>query len=49
MWKRITKTFEVLFRRQNLEADMAEEMRFHREAQVETNLAAGMSESEARA
>jgi predicted permease len=39
----------VLFRRQNLEADMAEEMNFHREAQVETNLAAGMSESEARA
>ena len=49
MWKRITRTFEVLFRRQNLEADMAEEMNFHREAQVETNLAAGMSESEVRA
>lgn len=49
MWKRITRTFEVLFRRRNLEADMAEEMRFHREAQVETNLAAGMSASDARA
>lgn len=49
MWKQFKKAIDVLFRRQNLEADMAEEMRFHREAQVESNLAAGMSESEARA
>ena len=49
MWKRMTKAIDVLFRRRNLETDMAEEMRFHREAQVEVNLAAGMSESEAQA
>lgn len=49
MWKRITKAIDVLFRRRNLEADMAEEMRIHREAQIEVNLAAGMSESEAHA
>src|SRR5689334_6643160 len=38
----------ALFRRQKLDADMAEEMRLHLERRVEENVAAGMSREEAR-
>lgn len=48
MWNQLKQRFDTLFRRQNMEAEMAEEMRFHREAQIETNRAAGMSERDAR-
>ncbi|MEO7411913.1 MAG: permease prefix domain 1-containing protein, partial [Opitutaceae bacterium] len=43
-WKR----FAALFRRKQLDADMAEEMRLHLERRVEENVANGMSPEEAR-
>ncbi len=43
------RRWQALFRRRDLETEMAEEMRFHRDAQIEANRAAGMSESAARA
>ncbi len=49
MWKRITHTIKTLFRRRKVEAEMEEEMRFHREAQAEASMSAGMSEFNARA
>lgn len=49
MWKRFTQTIKTLFRRKRVEAEMIEEMRFHREAQVQSNRAAGMTEVEAQA
>lgn len=49
MRKRIQQLFRTLFRRRDMEAEMAEEMRFHRESQMAVNRAAGMSEVTARA
>ncbi len=48
MWKGVKQKFDTLFRRQNMEAEMAEEMRFHREAQIAANRTAGMSDRDAR-
>jgi predicted permease len=49
MWKRVDQAIKALFRRRDLEAEMAEEMRFHRETQMASNLAAGMSRTAAAA
>ncbi|MCC5024375.1 MAG: hypothetical protein J6386_16995 [Candidatus Synoicihabitans palmerolidicus] len=47
LWKRIQHAGRVVFRRNKVDAEMAEEMRFHRDAQIDTNLTAGMSRQEA--
>ena len=49
MLKRLQQMMRALFRRRDLEAEMAEEMRFHRESQMEANQLAGMSRGDARA
>jgi macrolide transport system ATP-binding/permease protein len=43
------KRLRAFFRRSQLDAEMAEEMRAHIDAQTQRNLAAGMSEDDARA
>lgn len=45
---KLKHSIRTLFGRRDWENEMAEEMRFHREAQVEVNLVAGMSRREAR-
>ena len=47
VFKKLTHSLRALFDRRRLDAEMAEEMRFHREAQIEANLAAGMTRREA--
>ncbi len=47
VFKKLTQSLRALFRRDRLDAEMAEEMRFHRESQIDANLAAGMSRREA--
>ncbi len=42
------RKLRALFKRQQLDADMAEEMQHHIELQIEENLASGMSPAEAR-
>lgn len=49
MMNRLKSLLRALFRRQNLEEEMAEEMRFHRESQVEVNQSSGMSTADATA
>jgi hypothetical protein len=44
---KLKHAIRTLFRRREWEREMAEEMRFHREAQVGANQAAGMSKTEA--
>ncbi len=48
IWIRLKQACRAVFRRRDLESEMREEMQAHREAQVEANLAAGMSPREAR-
>jgi predicted permease len=45
----VKNLLRILFRRDQLEADMSEEIRAHLEEQTRRNLAAGMCEAEARA
>ncbi|MEO6567392.1 MAG: ABC transporter permease, partial [Opitutaceae bacterium] len=45
---KILSKFTALFRKQKLDADMAEEMRSHLERRTQANLTAGMSPDEAR-
>ncbi|HET7872351.1 MAG TPA: permease prefix domain 1-containing protein, partial [Terriglobales bacterium] len=45
---RLFKNLLATFRREKHECDLEDELRFHLEKQVETNLAGGMSEEEAR-
>ncbi len=47
VFKKLTHALRTLLRGKQVDAEMAEEMRYHREAQVEANLAAGMSRQEA--
>ena len=47
VFKKLTHSLRALFDRRRLDAEMAEEMRFHREAQIEANLAAGMTRQDA--
>ncbi|MCF3648890.1 ABC transporter permease [Synoicihabitans lomoniglobus] len=44
---RLIHAARTLFQRRQVDAEMAEEMRYHREAQIEANLAAGMSRRDA--
>jgi putative ABC transport system permease protein len=46
--KKISALVRVLFGKNKLDADMAEEMRIHLERRTQANIAAGMSEEEAR-
>jgi len=46
--RRLLWRLEVLFRKERAETEMDEELRFHLEKEVKTNLAAGMSAEEAR-
>lgn len=48
VFRKLACRFRALFRKRKLDAEMAEEMRAHLELQAERNLAAGMSEDEAR-
>src|SRR5690348_8619945 len=45
---RLSKRIFAMFRRENLDAEMSEEMRLHIEQRVEDNIKAGMSPTEAR-
>jgi predicted permease len=45
---KLLRKLRVLFRREKLDADMAEEMRAHVELQTQANVAAGMTPEEAR-
>ena len=45
---KLLRKIRTLFRKEKLDADMAEEMRHHLEAQMRRNLAAGMPSDEAR-
>ena len=45
---RLIRKLRALFRKESLEADMAEEMRLHLEMQTELNIKAGMTPAEAR-
>ncbi|WP_221030682.1 ABC transporter permease [Actomonas aquatica] len=47
VFTKLRQALRAVFRRNQLDAEMAEEMRFHREAQIEANLAAGMTRREA--
>ncbi len=49
MWKDVTRRIRAMFRREQLESELDEEMRFHLEKEIEQNLARGMSASAARA
>ena len=45
---KLFRKFLALFRKETLDAEMAEEMRMHLERRTQANLAAGMSDEEAR-
>src|SRR4051812_31982707 len=45
---KLLQKFRTLFRKEKIEADMAEEMRLHLERRTEENIAAGMPPEEAR-
>lgn len=47
VFKKLAQSCRAIFRRDQLDAEMAEEMRFHRETQIEANCAAGMTRPEA--
>src|SRR4051812_39296029 len=49
MFEVLKRRLRALFRRDELERDLDEEMRFHLEKEIELNVARGMSEREARA
>lgn len=46
--RKISRAFRALFRKRQLETEMAEEMRLHIEMKMEANLRAGMDREEAR-
>jgi putative ABC transport system permease protein len=48
LWRRFVRRLRVLFRKEDLEDEMNEELRFHLEMEVEANLRAGMDPGEAR-
>ncbi len=47
-WRKIASGFRALFRKEQLDQEMDEEMRFHVEMRVRENIEAGMSPVEAR-
>jgi hypothetical protein len=47
-WHKIQRGFRALFRKEQLDQEMDDEMRFHLEQQTRANLEAGMSPEEAR-
>ena len=47
LFKVLSHAIKSVFRRDQVDADMIEEMRCHREAQIESNLAAGLTPTEA--
>jgi putative ABC transport system permease protein len=48
VFKKVTTSLRTLFRREKLDAEMAEEMRLHIERRTQANIAAGMTPDEAR-
>ena len=47
-WQRIQSGFRALFRKEKLDQEMDDEMRFHLELQTRENIEAGMEPEEAR-
>jgi len=47
-WNWLRRRWEVLFRKEDAERELDEELRFHLEREIETHLAAGMPPAEAR-
>jgi len=47
-WTWLRRRWEVLFRKENAERELDEELRFHLEKEIETHVAAGMAPAEAR-
>ena len=47
-WDKIRLSLRSLFRRDSVERELDAELRFHLEAQIQENRAAGMSDEEAR-
>jgi|GEM_PF-2227179 len=47
LFRVLSHAIKSVFRRDQVDADMIEEMRCHREAQIESNLAAGLTPTEA--
>ena len=48
MLKRVSRRLRALFRRDAVERELDEELRYHVERQIEVNVASGMSPDEAR-
>src|SRR2546422_3436519 len=47
-WRKLHHRFRALFQKQQLDAEMDEEMRFHLELRTQANIEAGMNPEEAR-